>query len=208
MAPEIHALPVDQLRESPLNPRQHYDKQAQADLTASIAANGVLNPLLVRPVNEHYEIVAGHRRRRAAIDAGLAEVPVTIRELDDTQALELMVIDNLQRQDVHPLEEALGYQALMARARYEVEAIAAKVGKSLTYIHQRLALLRLTKAARQAFLSEEISSGHAVQLARLQPADQPAALEACFRDQWGYAQPKDRRQACSVRDLARWISEH
>jgi ParB family chromosome partitioning protein len=201
-------LPITSLKESPLNPRQHYDVGALADLTASIKANGVLNPLLVRPVDGHHEIIAGHRRRRAAEAAGLTEVPVTVRTLDDTQALELMVIDNLQRQDVHPLEEANGYRALMDRAHYEVEAIAAKVGKSVTYVYQRLKLIDLGPAARKAFLSNELTAAHAILLARLQPADQKAALEQCFLHNYGDPTKEGQRHARSVRDLAAWINDH
>jgi ParB family chromosome partitioning protein len=182
-------LPLSALQESPLNPRQHFDATALHELTESIKTKGVLVPLLVRPVNGHFEIVAGARRYRAAQAAALTDVPTLVRELDDLQALEAATIENLQRADVHPLDEALGYQALMTRAHYEPETIAAKVGKSISYVYQRLQLLKLIEPLRTLFLEDEMTAGHAVELARLTATDQEQLLneghsESLFEYSW------------------------
>jgi len=192
------SIPIADLRESKQNPRHHFDKQALEDLTESIRTHGVLTPILVRPSNGHFEIGAGHRRYRAAKAAGLAEIPATVRDLSDTELLEVLVIENLQREDVHPLEEAEGYRALIQKAGYDAEAIAAKVGKSASYVYQRLKLAELIGPAKKLFLEGIMTAGHAILLARLRPEDQGRTLKTLF---------DGPRIAPSVRDLARWI-EH
>jgi len=202
----FQVLPLDQLRESPANPRRHWDKFALEDLAASIRTVGILEPLLVRPVNGRHEIVAGGRRFRAAKLVGLTEVPVIVRTLTDQQALEASIIENLQRADVHPLDEADGYRALMAAdPAYTPEAIAAKVGKSKSYVYQRLKLADLAPAVKKAFEADRITAGHAILIARLSPADQARALDACFDTLWGDA---DEKGCISVRELNEWIEEH
>ncbi len=151
-----------------------------------------------------YEIVAGARRFRAAKAVGLTEITGRVREMTDEQALELQVVENLQRADVHPLDEALGYRALMDKAGHDVAAIAAKVGKSESYVYQRLKLSELIEEAQQAFFAERITAGHAILIARLQPADQEKALEACFEDDYGYAKLECARP---TRELSQWIDE-
>lgn len=170
-------VPLQQLVESKTNPRRQADKSKLKDLTASIREKGVLVPLLVRPQNGHYEIVAGWRRFRAAKAAGLESVPAVIRELSDVDALEAQVIENLQREDVHPLDEADGYRALLQTNKYDVATLAAKVGKSESYIYQRLKLGELAKPVQKAFLDERITPGHAILLARLPQKQQLEALD-------------------------------
>ncbi len=208
---EFQIVPIGKIVESSTNPRRRFSEQGMLDLTESVRKHGVLVPLLVRPVNGHldsqsrtslairgtecpsYEIIAGARRFRAAKAAELGEIPVRVKEISDTEALELQILENLQREDVHPLEEALGYQALMERAGYEVAAIAAKVAKSESYVYQRLKLAELIEPAKDAFLEDRITAGHAILIARLQAADQEKALEACFQDRWGYGYQGDRQ---------------
>ncbi|MGH8429688.1 MAG: ParB/RepB/Spo0J family partition protein, partial [Solimonas sp.] len=195
-------LPSD-LTESATNPRRHADAKAFTDLVASVRTHGVLVPLLVRPgLNGRYEVVAGMRRYRAAKEAGVESIPVRIRDLTDTQALEIQVIENLQREDVHPLDEAIGYQALMDRAGYDVVGIAAKVGKSASYVYQRLKLAELIEPAKKAFLADEITAGHAILIARLQPADQKKVLGQAI-DRY----PDGIIQVDSVRTVARFIQD-
>jgi ParB family chromosome partitioning protein len=204
-------VPLGQLRESKTNPRRSFEPKALEELTASIKAKGLLTPLLVRPSSGHHEIVAGHRRFRAARAAGLTELFCQVRELTDTEVLEIQVIENLQRADVHPLEEAEGYRRLLEAkgAGYDVPAIAAKVGKSVSYVYQRLKLAELIEPAKKAFLLEELTAGHAILLARLQPKDQAAAVKAAIREHW--VDGRDRvnegrvRAAISVRELGAWI---
>jgi ParB family chromosome partitioning protein len=197
-------VPLNSVQESKTNPRKHFDKKALHELALSIAEKGVLVPLLVRPAKGfdadeaiaemRYEIVAGARRYRAAKEAGADQVPVIVRELDDLQALEVQVIENLQRRDVHPLEEAEGYKALLSAGKYkDVDALAAKVGKSVSYVYQRLKLAELNEPAKKLFLEEKITAGHAILIARLQPEQQKKTLTWFKRDDF------------SVRELAHEI---
>jgi len=134
----FQTVSVSQLKEHPLNPRTHFNPEAMSDLTASIREKGVLNPLLCRPNGgAGFQILAGARRFRAAKEAGLAELPILVRELDDDQAFELMIVDNLQRADIHPLDEGHGYQVLM-NGGYDVAKIAARVGRSVKYVYDRV----------------------------------------------------------------------
>ncbi|HEV3026997.1 MAG TPA: ParB/RepB/Spo0J family partition protein, partial [Planctomycetota bacterium] len=178
---EFKLLALDLIKESKTNPRKTFDPKQLEDLTASVKEKGVIVPVLVRPVGADFEVVAGARRFRAAKKAGLLEIPAIIRELSDDQALEAQVIENLQRADVHPLEEADGYKALLARKRHTVESLAEQVGKSVSYIWQRLKLTELTGSAQQAFLSDQITAGHAILIARLTEADQKEALAHCIQ---------------------------
>jgi ParB/RepB/Spo0J family partition protein len=173
-----HATPLMNLRESAQNPRQRFEAAAMAELERSIREKGVLTPILVRPgTGGGYEIASGHRRFRAAQAAGLATVPVLIRRMTDAEFLEVLVIENDQREDVHALEEASGYQALLQLKGYDVAKIAARVGRSPKYVYDRLKLLQLVPAARKLFLEDRFTAGHAILLARLKPADQFRAIE-------------------------------
>ncbi len=197
-ASTFFALPLAQLRESPHNPRRRFDQAGLEDLTSSIRAKGILVPLLVRPIDGHYEIIAGARRFRAARAAGLTDVPVLVRELTDAQALEAQVIENLQRADVHPLDEAAGYRALMDQVQYDAAALAAKVGKSVSYIYQRLQLTKLVDGFQQLFLEGELTAGHAVELARLTPVDQGRLLKDEHHQLFEYAWNNGRQQRIGV----------
>lgn len=195
MTATLQQIPLTKLHESLLNPRRSFDEKSLKELADNLTQVGVLTPLLVRPNSKGYEIAAGHRRYRAAKLAKLSEVPCVVRELSDASFLEIMTIENLQREDIHPLDEALGYQALIDKTGMEVEAIAAKVGKSESYVYQRLKLAALIDKAQKAFLDDKITAGHAILIARLQPKDQKEALEYCT----GWINVR------SVRDLASWI---
>ncbi len=203
---EFKVVAIGQVRESPRNPRRTFDGKAQQDLEASIREKGIIVPLLVRPTNGSFEIVAGARRFRAAKRVGLGEIPVLVRELTDDQALEAQVIENLQRCDVHPLEEAEGYKELIRLAKYDVAEIARKVGKSGSYIYQRLKLADLTPTLKKDFLAGEISPGHAILLARLEPSEQDALWKhGLFERRWNAGQTED--QPITVRALGKLIAE-
>lgn len=199
-------LALDKIRESKTNPRKTFNAQALEDLAKSVKEKGIIVPPLVRPVDDHFEIVAGARRFRAARKAGLEEIPVLVRELTDEQALEAQVIENLQRADVHPLEEGEGYDALLKTGKYDVEGLATKVGKSLSYIYQRLKLAELIDPAKKAFVEEKITAGHAIMIARLQEKDQKEALDACFSDEWRHG--SNGPVLVSTRSLAGWIADN
>jgi len=193
---EFDRLPVNVLRESPTNPRKTFDAKKLAELAASVKEHGIVEPLVTRPLADgSYEVIAGARRLRACKMAELALVPCIIRHrLTDKQVLEIQTIENVQREDVHELEEANGYKLLIDQAGYTVESIAEKIGKTVSYVYQRLKLAELSKQAQDKFWQGEITAGHAVQIARLQPADQKAAIDVCT----GF-------QSMSVRELGDWI---
>ncbi len=208
-ATEYRNLPLSILTESKTNPRRIFEDAALKELAESIRSQGVLSPLLVRPLNERsFEIVAGARRYRAAQMAESETIPVRIVNLTDAEALEAQLIENLQRRDVHPLEEAQGFRALLNldEPKYSIEQIAAKTGKSPVYCAQRIKLTELFPAVVEAFYKDEIGVGHALLLAKLQPAEQEQALAACFREDWGGGS-KSKRILLPVRNLQQWI-EH
>ena len=206
---EYRNLPLASLTESALNPRRSFDEAALNELAESIRTQGLLSPLLVRPKGSHtYEIVAGARRYRGAQMAGLESVPVRIVELTDAQALETSIVENLQRRDVHPLEEASGFAALLRleEPKYSIEQIAAKCAKTPAFVAARLKLIELVPAVTEAFLKDEIGTGHALLLAKLQSAQQEEALTACYQEQYGSGN-KTKRILLPVRQLQQWI-EH
>lgn len=207
-ASEYRDLPIDSLTESPNNPRKSFDEASLNELAASIKAQGILSPLVVRPVGHHFEIVAGARRYRAAQLAGLETAPVRVVELTDAQALETSIVENLQRRNVHPLDEAAGFAALMRleEPKYTIEQIGAKCGKNPSYVAARLRLTELAAPVAEAFAKDEIGVGHALLLAKLQPAEQQEALTACYQEQYG-GPNKTKRVLLPVRHLQLWI-EH
>jgi ParB family chromosome partitioning protein len=207
---EYRDLPLDWLVISPTNPRKTFDEDAMRELAASIRENGVLQPLLVRPRAERsFEIVFGERRYRGAAMAEKETVPVCIREMTDAQVLEAQLVENLQRRDVHPLEEARGMRALLEldEPKYSIELIAAKTGKSSAYCAARLRLTELAPVAVDAFLKDEIGVGHALLLAKLQPSEQEQALAHCFREDWSNGN-KAKRILLPVRQLQGWIEQN
>ncbi len=206
---EYRDLPIDWLVESPTNPRQIFDDDGLQELAASIRANGVLQPLLVRPHAERrFEIVFGARRYRGAAIAEQETVPVCIREMTDAQVLEAQLVENLQRRDVHPLDEAHGYARLLAldEPKYSIELIAAKCGKQPGYVASRLRLTELAPAVVEAFSKDEIGLGHALLLAKLQSVAQEEALPACWQESYTNGS-KSKRILLPVRHLREWI-EH
>ncbi len=155
-------LPIQQLRSGKYQPRRHFDEAALAELAGSIAKHGVMQPIVVRLVAPSaYEIIAGERRWRAASLAKLAQVPVIIREVNDEQALELALIENIQRADLNPLEEAAGYQRLMDEFGYTQERLAPVIGKSRSHIANLLRLQKLPESIKQRIDSGELTMGHA-----------------------------------------------
>jgi ParB/RepB/Spo0J family partition protein len=182
----VKLLTLDSLRPWSWNPRKTMADGPLDDLTASIKAQGVLQPLLVRPrakaTDDHaYDIIAGHRRARAAQAAGLTDVPCLVRDLTDAEALELAITENGQRADVHPLEEAEAIERLMLLDKaYTVDAVAAKLGLSVGTVHRKLRLLKLSEPVRRAYLADAITAAHAERLAKIPADQQRAALEACF----------------------------
>jgi ParB family chromosome partitioning protein len=156
-------LPVDQIRPNPDQPRRSFTEEDLADLAQSIKVKGVLQPLIVRPsaAGKVYEIVAGERRWRAAQIAKLHEVPVLVRELSDSEVLEIAIIENIQRADLNPIEEALAFRQLMDRFGHTQEKLAEALSKSRSYIANLLRLLNLPEDVRTQVMTGKLSAGHA-----------------------------------------------
>lgn len=203
----IQVLALSLLRESPTNPRKSFDPKALKDLAESIQSHGILQPILARPAGTGYEIVAGARRFRAAQQAPLTEVPVIVRAMSDSEVMEAQVIENLQRQDVHPLDEADGYQAMVTQLGYSADDIAAKVGKSVPYIRQRMELTKLNTKAKKAFLEGQLVLGHALLLAPLNPKIQDELIKECGEPLW-HKNKNLGTTICSVREMRARIEEH
>jgi ParB family chromosome partitioning protein len=158
----VREIAVSQIVPGKFQPRRHFDSTALQELADSIAQHGIMQPLLLRTVDAHrYEIVAGERRWRAAQLAGLAAVPSIVRILSDTEALELALIENIQRQDLNLLEEAEGYARLMEEFHHTQEALAATVGKSRSHVANMMRLLHLPQEVRVLLEEGKISAGHA-----------------------------------------------
>lgn len=186
-------LPVADLKVSSVQPRQVFAPDALAELAASIAEKGVLQPLLVRPMAGGYEIIAGERRFRAAQMAGLKAVPVVVRELDDRQALEIAIIENLQREDLDDLEEAEAYQRLLDFGLTQ-EEVAKAVSKSRPAVANALRLLTLSLDAKQALREGSISAGHARAILAQAAGDRAWALEQVVRRQLTVRQAEGLRR--------------
>jgi ParB family chromosome partitioning protein len=154
-------LPIEFLTPCPLQPRRHFEERDLAELAESIRENGILQPLLVRHVGAKYEIVAGERRWRAAQRAGLHELPVVERTIGDEEALQLALVENLQREDLNPLEEADAYRRLIEDFRHRQEDVAAALGKSRSHIANTVRLLNLPEEVRGFIENGTLSAGHA-----------------------------------------------
>jgi ParB family chromosome partitioning protein len=172
-------VPIDRVRRNPHQPRVDFDEEALAELTASIAAHGVLQPIIVREVADGgYELIAGERRLRAARAAGLTEIPAVVRESSSNELLELALVENVQRSDLNPIEEATAYRELVDRFGLSHEAVARQVGKSRVAVSNALRLLDLAPETRQAIVDGRISEGHGRALAALTiPELQRAVLQ-------------------------------
>ena len=155
-------LPLEEIVPNREQPRKQFDDEALADLSASIAQHGVLQPLLVRPMPDgSYQLVAGERRWRASRMAGLTEVPVVVRDMDEQEAAELALIENLQREDLNPMEEAIGYRTLMENYGMTQEQAAQVVNKSRPAVANALRLLQLPQAVTDLVSEGKLSAGHA-----------------------------------------------
>lgn len=169
-------LPIESIEPNPDQPRRDFEKEPLEDLAASIGAKGIIQPLIVRrsPRSaDRYEIVAGERRWRAAQMAQLHEVPVLVREFDDTEVLEVAIIENIQRADLNPIEEAAGYSQLMERFGHTQEKLATALGKSRSHIANLMRLLNLPTEVQGFLRDGSLSAGHARALVT---AEDPVAL--------------------------------
>ena len=197
----FNIYPLSEIRISRTN-RKRFNPEALEKLSENIKKVGVIQPILIRPVSptedepEFYEIVAGERRYRASVVAGAGTIPAMCRALGDMEAMEIQIIENLQREDPHPMEEAEGYQQLMIKHGYTADQLAEKIDKSRSYIYGRLKLCALTLTAREKFLDDKISASIALLLARIPvPALQTKAMSEVTAPSGWPAEPMSYRRA-------------
>lgn len=179
---------------SKTNPRKIFDETALKELASSIEEKGVLQPVIIRPKGKKYEMVAGERRLRACIMADLKTIPAIIRELNDEEVLEIQIIENLQRKDVHPMEEAVGFMHLQTIKNFDIKEIALRVGKSPQYVAGRLKLNALIEPIQKVFYESRLSMKDALAIAAMSPVDQADIFEE---------QIEDDRDA--VIEINRWV---
>ena len=185
--------PIEKLKANPRNPRRSFTEAELEELTASIKERGIIQPIVVREAGDDYEIIAGERRWRAAQRAGLHDVPIAIVDATDVQSLEYAIIENVQRADLNPIEEAAGYVALMEQCNHTQEQVAQIVGKSRPYIANMVRLLKLPDGVKEIVRAGKLSAGHA----RLLVGHPQAQLFADMAVDEGF----------SVRQLEEWLRE-
>src|SRR5664280_3193129 len=157
----VFSCGIEELRPNRYQPRKNFNDSTQKQLIASIKSTGIIQPIVVRKLDIGYEIIAGERRWRAAQAAGLKEVPIVIREATDIQAAEMSLIENIQREELNPLEEANAYVTLMEKFSLSQEKISVRVGKDRSTIANTVRLLKLPAKAKNALVEKKITSGHA-----------------------------------------------
>lgn len=179
----VQRVKLDRIRPCPLQPRKDFPEEALRELADSIKEQGIVQPLIVRERDSHFELIAGERRWRAAQLVGLAEVPVIVREADDRAVLEMALIENLQRENLNPIEEAQGYAQLVAQFALTQEEVAVKVGKSRAVVANSLRLLKLSPEIQGFIRSGRLSVGHAkVILGLTNEQNQKLAAERIIKD--------------------------
>ena len=179
----VRRIPLSQIQPCPVQPRREFDRLALEELAQSIEANGIVQPLITRPVGDHFELIAGERRWRAADIAGLSDVPVVVREATDAEVLEMALIENLQREDLNPIEEAQGFQNLIDIHKYTQEQAAARVGRSRAAVANALRLLKLDENVQSYVRQGRLSMGHAKVILGLEDAaQQKLAAERVLKD--------------------------
>jgi len=172
---DLQQVPLAKIRPNPHQPRTTFDARALDELRASIAAFGVLVPVIVRERGDGYELIAGERRVRAAQAAGLDTIPAIVRSADDRESLEVAIIENLQRENLDPLEEAMGFQHLMEAHAFTQEQVAERVGKSRPAVANALRLLSLSDAIKALVREGRLTAGHARAILALPPERREAA---------------------------------
>lgn len=179
----VSEVPIGLVDVNPHQPRTVFDEEALAELSSSIKKHGVLQPLVVTPKDDHYELIAGERRLRASKLAGLSKVPVIIRDADDHVKLELAIIENIHRRDLNAVDEALSYRKLMEEFNYTQEQVAESVGKPRATIANKIRLLTLPADIKRALKEGKLTEGHAKALLSVEdPSKQAALFESILSD--------------------------
>jgi len=184
--PDYKLIPIKDLRTSPTNPRRRIDERSIETLAESIKAQGILEPLIIRKNEKKYEIVCGERRYRAASVAKLIELPCLVRELSDEQVLDIQIHENLHREDVHPMDEAYGYQFLKEKLGCDVKELALRVGKSEGYVLNRLKLNCLIKEAQKDIDDGHLPLVYALEIAKYSPVMQKYIYDEVYRTRGEY----------------------
>ena len=173
---EIIEVNIDDLRPNPYQPRKNFDINALQELSESIKTHGVYQPIIIKPSVKGYEIIAGERRVRASKMAGLSKIPAIIRQLTDDQMMEIALLENLQRENLNALEEALAYKSLIEKLNITQEELSKKVGKSRSHITNILGILRLPDEVKQMIIENKLSMGHAKTLSKMENKDEIISL--------------------------------
>ncbi len=167
---------VNKIKRNPFQPRREFSEESLSELVNSIRVSGVLQPLLVREKDDGFELIAGERRLRASLEVGLKQVPVRVMSITDEQALEIALVENLQREDLNPVDEAKGYRTLMDRFDLKQEDVAQRVGKARATVANSLRLLHLEERVQDLISSGAITSGHAKVLAGFEIGEEQVVL--------------------------------
>jgi ParB/RepB/Spo0J family partition protein len=202
---EFRQLATDVIHESPTNPRRSFSETSLDELTASVRRHGVLQPVLVRPNGEGFVLIAGARRLRAAKLAGCETVPARVLELDDAAADEATIIENLHRENIHPLDEGVSYQRLVSAGR-TIEDIAAALGKSKGYVYQRISLTRLVPKVQDLLARDVLPLIYALKIAVVPAEQQEEALAQCFRPLFRDEEAR-RDQLEPLAQLTAWVEK-
>lgn len=179
----VGVVGINEIRPNNLQPRKEFDDGAISELAASIKEKGILQPIVVRQVGGGYEIIAGERRWRAAQRAGITRVPVILKDASDMEALELALIENLQREDLNPIEEANAYHHLIEEFGLTHEEVSAQIGKDRTTITNQIRLLKLPDEAKRALIEGEITAGHARAILSVETLEERIAILQSIRSQ-------------------------
>ena len=178
----VNSCGIEELRPNPYQPRKNFNDEDQKKLIASVRQSGIIQPIIVRKADEGYEIIAGERRWRAAQAAGLKDVPIVVRKASDLEAAQLSLIENIQREELNPLEEADAYVTLMEKFNLSQESISVQVGKDRSTIANTVRLLKLPAKVKTALVEKKITAGHARSvLALASPEEQLAALDVILK---------------------------
>lgn len=179
----VGVVGINDIRPNNLQPRKEFDDSAISELAASIKEKGIIQPIVVRQAGGGYEIIAGERRWRAAQRAGITRVPVIVKDASDMEALELALIENLQREDLNPIEEANAYHHLIEEFGLTHEEVSAQIGKDRTTITNQIRLLKLPDEAKSALIEGEITAGHARAILSVESAEERMAILKSIRSQ-------------------------
>jgi len=202
---EFRQLATDAVHESPTNPRRSFAETSLDELTASVRRHGVLQPILVRPNGDGFVLIAGARRLRAAKLAGCTTIPARVLELDEAAADEASIIENLHREDIHPLDEGVSYQRLVSSGR-TIEDVAAALGKSKGYVYQRISLTRLVPKVQDLFARDVLPLVYALKIAVVPAEQQEEALVQCFRPLFRDEEAR-RDQLEPLAQLTAWVEK-